>query len=144
MLIFCDNSINRSLVLVLKYSFCKFCICTSVFKEIMILWKKKYCFFYFFKFVARKCCEKKADFFLVRFTAKKIRFFFHDIFWRQIFFEKKKKFFILQNIMISLKNTAKRRKMFGIKKILKKKNSLQTPLFFLDLAGRDINSIIRR
>ena len=36
---FCDNSIDRSLVLVLKHVVCKFYGCASVFKETMIFWR---------------------------------------------------------------------------------------------------------
>ena len=41
MLGFCDNFIDKSLVLVLKYVACEFGGCASVFKEITIFWRKK-------------------------------------------------------------------------------------------------------
>ena len=42
MLGFCDNPVNRSLVLILKYIFCEFYTCTIVFKKLGWFVSKKF------------------------------------------------------------------------------------------------------
>ena len=98
-MVFVDNSIHRYLVLYISFV-CKFCCCNNVFKEIRIFQKKKKIAFFSKKqLIARKYCEKEADFF-GRITAKKSASFFTIFSGNKFFFEEKAIFFV-QNIPIS-------------------------------------------
>ena len=100
--VFCDNSIDKSLALILKYMVCKFYGCGSAFKKIRMFWKNNSCGQANLSFVLN---QSKKKYSIDSKWKKKISFLTRKYFLKKVnFFNKKnlRKFVFFQNILISL------------------------------------------